>query len=128
MFVSVFSLLACLQVFSRNSRDCGLLRNSRLLSFTSLLNYAKALPDTLNLRYHKEAHSTHTSVKSFREVAGVKTSKRPITCKNETNTVKLKTEEQRPLQGFVLNRRSKLKRDKSLTFSCFICLSSRSSL
>lgn len=35
-------------------------------------------------------------MKSFREVAGVKTSKRPITCKNETNTVKLKTEEQRP--------------------------------
>lgn len=62
---------------------------------------------------------TYTSVNSFRLVAGLKTSRRPITCggaEGETWPRQARTQQQAT------------SRAAPLTFSCFMCLSSRSSL
>lgn len=69
------------------------------------------------------ADSTYTSVKSFREVAGVKTSRRPITCRHKHAENK---------DGEVKKAGNSIvswgRETSPLTFSCFMCLSSRSSL
>lgn len=106
----------------------------------------------------KQRHLTYTSVNSFSEVAGEKASRRPITCKNTKSTAKLTTQTTKILKKTAATAffcrssftiiscltfqsqtqsvfcaclppdKTKGRETSWLTFSCFMCLSNRSSL